>query len=172
MTVRSLVLDANILVRAVLGRRCRDLIIGCSAETSLFAPDVAFIDAHRHLPVILGRRGIDPRGASDILDRIELFVHPLALSIYIASEYDSKRRIADRDADDWPVLTCALTLGCPIWTEDNDFFGTGVATWTTDRVSLYLDPYRPRPPDTARVEEPSPSLSMRQRPTDLARSAL
>ncbi|WP_455227346.1 PIN domain-containing protein [Lautropia mirabilis] len=27
---------------------------------------------------------------------------------------------------------------CPIWTEDQDFFGTGVPTWTTDRVELYL----------------------------------
>ncbi len=29
-------------------------------------------------------------------------------------------------------------LQCPIWTEDADFFGTGVATWTTDRVELLL----------------------------------
>lgn len=32
----------------------------------------------------------------------------------------------------------AMTIGCPVWTEDADFFGTGVATWTTDRVELYL----------------------------------
>ena len=31
-----------------------------------------------------------------------------------------------------------LALGCAIWTEDTDFFGCGVATWTTDRVELYL----------------------------------
>ncbi len=43
-----------------------------------------------------------------------------------------------RDADDWPVLACAMAMGCPVWTEDADFFGTGVATWTSDRVELYL----------------------------------
>jgi len=47
-------------------------------------------------------------------------------------------RIARRDEDDWPVLAIALALGCAIWTEDADFFGCGVATWTTDRVELYL----------------------------------
>ncbi|MBK6595685.1 MAG: nucleotide-binding protein, partial [Burkholderiales bacterium] len=26
-----------------------------------------------------------------------------------------------------------------VWTEDADFFGTGVATWTTDRIALYFD---------------------------------
>ncbi|HSV44587.1 MAG TPA: PIN domain-containing protein [Ramlibacter sp.] len=31
-----------------------------------------------------------------------------------------------------------MLLGCPVWTEDTDFFGTGVATWTTSRVKLYL----------------------------------
>ncbi len=31
----------------------------------------------------------------------------------------------------------ALLLDFPIWTEDQDFFGSSVATWTTDRVELY-----------------------------------
>ena len=50
----------------------------------------------------------------------------------------ARERIDRRDEDDWPVLAAALALGCPIWTEDTDFFGCGVATWTTDRVELYL----------------------------------
>ena len=29
-------------------------------------------------------------------------------------------------------------LNLPIWTEDQDFFGSGIATWTTDRVDIYL----------------------------------
>jgi predicted nucleic acid-binding protein len=43
-----------------------------------------------------------------------------------------------RDIEDWPVVAVAILLGLPIWTEDQDFFGSGVATWTTDRVELYL----------------------------------
>ncbi|MEI7764537.1 MAG: PIN domain-containing protein [Comamonadaceae bacterium] len=35
-------------------------------------------------------------------------------------------------------MACAMTIACPVWTEDADFFGTGIATWTTDRVELYL----------------------------------
>jgi NAD(P)-dependent dehydrogenase (short-subunit alcohol dehydrogenase family) len=31
-----------------------------------------------------------------------------------------------------------MTIGCLVWTEDADFFGTGVATWTSDRVEIYL----------------------------------
>jgi hypothetical protein len=29
-------------------------------------------------------------------------------------------------------------MNAPIWTEDYDFFGCGVATWTCDRVEIYL----------------------------------
>jgi len=36
------------------------------------------------------------------------------------------------------VVALALALDLPIWTEDQDLFGAGVPTWTTDRVELYL----------------------------------
>jgi hypothetical protein len=29
-------------------------------------------------------------------------------------------------------------LDCAIWTEDTDFFGVGIPSWTTDRVELFL----------------------------------
>lgn len=48
------------------------------------------------------------------------------------------QRIGRRDPDDWPIVAAALTLDCPIWTEDKDFFGAGVATWTSDLVEIYL----------------------------------
>lgn len=59
------------------------------------------------------------------------------------SEYEVMKpaalaRIGPRDPDDWPILACALALNCPIWTENRDFFGTRVATWTTALVELYF----------------------------------
>ena len=36
------------------------------------------------------------------------------------------------------VVALAILLVIPIWTEDQDFFGSGIATWTTDPVELYL----------------------------------
>jgi len=43
-----------------------------------------------------------------------------------------------RDENDWPVLATALGLGCAIWTEDADFFVTGIAVWTTSRSEIFL----------------------------------
>jgi predicted nucleic acid-binding protein len=45
MTQRAIVLDANILIRAVLGQRVRQLIIDHVADVSFFAPDAAYAEA-------------------------------------------------------------------------------------------------------------------------------
>jgi predicted nucleic acid-binding protein len=73
-----------------------------------------------------------------VLDRLEGVVQSIDAELYAGMQQQALQRIAVRDADDWPVLACAMTLGCPVWTEDADFFGTGVATWTSDRIALYL----------------------------------
>ena len=52
--------------------------------------------------------------------------------------YTTRRDAAIRDADDWPALALGLQLECAIWTENQDFFGTGVATWTSSTVERYL----------------------------------
>jgi hypothetical protein len=35
-------------------------------------------------------------------------------------------------------VATALALTAGIWTNDNDFLGTGVATWTTDTITAWL----------------------------------
>jgi predicted nucleic acid-binding protein len=47
--------------------------------------------------------------------------------------------VQHRDPDDWPILAAAMALSCPIWTQDADFFGVSVATWTTEHVAEYLE---------------------------------
>ena len=138
MSNKAIVLDANILIRAVLGKRVREILIEHAAAVKFFAPDVAYADARKHLPALLAKRSIDSTAASTVLDSLESIVQPIDFELYAGQEQQALQRIAIRDADDWPVLACAMTIGCPVWTEDADFFGTGVATWTTDRVELYL----------------------------------
>ncbi|MCH7342640.1 PIN domain-containing protein [Pelomonas sp. CA6] len=138
MSGKGIVLDANILIRAVLGRRVRELIINHAATVRFFAPDVAYADARTYLPALLAKRAVDAGPAMQVLDGLEVLVLAVEAELYRGMRTQALERIGVRDADDWPVLACAMTLGCPVWTEDADFFGTGVATWTTDRIALYL----------------------------------
>lgn len=138
MSGKAIVLDANILIRAVLGRKVRELILNNATIVKFFAPDVAYQDARKYLPVLLEKRGVDASFAMLLLDQMECVVHIIDAELYGAMQQQALQRIAIRDADDWPVLACAMTLGCPVWTEDADFFGSGVATWTSDRIALYF----------------------------------
>jgi predicted nucleic acid-binding protein len=101
---------------------------------------VAFDDAERYLPQILNKydRAHEVEGALAYLGQMRVAVLPVAADIYQDRMADALSRIGSRDPDDWPVLATALAIDCPIWTEDQDFFGVGVPTWTTDRIEIYL----------------------------------
>lgn len=58
---RALVLDANILIRAVLGTQVRNLILEYDGNVLFFTPQVCVDDARRYLPDLLASRGVDPR---------------------------------------------------------------------------------------------------------------
>lgn len=115
-----------------------DLLREYAGRVEFMAPDVAFHDAREHLPGILEGREIPVAPAMDTLELVARLVQTIEAETYASLETIARERIKQRDEDDWPVLAAALALGCAIWTEDTDFFGCGVATWTTDRVEFYL----------------------------------
>jgi len=138
-----IVLDANILIRAVLGRRVRHLIETYSSQgVRFFAPEIAFDDAGRYLPLLLKKRGKTGADIATSLDYLRTMIEPVDRELYAIFENEARERMRGRDEDDWPVLASALALTCGIWTEDADFFGTGVAVWTTSRIEIFLKSQR------------------------------
>jgi predicted nucleic acid-binding protein len=134
-----IVLDANILIRAVLGKRVRSLL-ETYAEHGIrfYAPEVAYADAEKYLPTLLAKRGKPNEDLPATLAYLQSLIEPIGEEEYRVFEEDARRRLRGRDEEDWPVLAAALSLSCAIWTEDTDFFGTGVAVWTSDRVEIFL----------------------------------
>lgn len=131
-------MDANILLRRILGERVPQLLAKYSAQVQFFTAEVCYQDVRRHLSAILERRGLSPEPFLAAVDALTQVVIPLEEEIYATYKVEATQRVQERDIQDWPLITLALTLNCPLWTEDNDFFGTGVATWRTWNVELYL----------------------------------
>lgn len=144
-SVKGLVLDANILIRAVLGRRVRTLLETYEEAGAFYAPDVCFEDARKYLPEIMSKLGQEPNAALAVLDQLHALVTPVDCVFYEDLEQLARRRVARRDAKDWPIVAVALLLGIPIWTEDQDFFGSGIGIWTTDQVEVYFEDEVPPP---------------------------
>lgn len=142
-----IVLDANILIRAILGRRVRQLLERYTgSEMRFYAPDAAYADAEKYLPLLLKKRGKSDTDLDSSLHYLQNLVEPVDRETYIAFEDEARLRLRDRDEEDWPVLATALAFNCPVWTEDTDFFGTGIPVWTTSRIEIFLKANAKREP--------------------------
>ena len=140
---RLIVLDSNILMRCVLGWQVPRLLDAYHGQIAFLSPEQAFEEAARYVPAVLVTRGASQAAAQTkarraLLD-IALVVEAITEVTYRDEEPRAHLRIDKRDPDDWHCLALSLHYACPIWTEVQDFFGTGVPTWTTDRVELYFN---------------------------------
>lgn len=138
MERRAPVLDANILIRAVLGQRVRRILEAHADDVSFFIPEAAYAEAAEHLARLVAKHGGDPTKALAFLRSLAALGTLVGLDLYRDFyETEARKRLNARDPD-WPILAAALALGCPICTEDTDFFGCGVATWTSTSIDSFL----------------------------------
>ena len=133
---KSICIDANILIRAVLGNRVPRLLEKYSANTAFYTAEICFQDALKYLPIIT-KNTQDPHIVADAIEHLRNIVHAVDSHVYQPWEHEARTRIM-RDPDDWPIVAISLMLDCPIWTEDQDFFGTGRAVWNTATVGYFL----------------------------------
>jgi predicted nucleic acid-binding protein len=138
MERKLLVLDANILVRGVFGMRVLGLLESNVETIAFCTPYECFEEARRNIAQIAAYRKFDIDKSNLILSQLAEIVEVVDRNFYQAHEVQARRRIAARHVTDWPVVAAALLLNCPIWTEDRDFFGCGVATWTTNNIEVFL----------------------------------
>ena len=139
-----LVVDTSVLVGELLRTQGRARL--GDERLDLFLPEQMWHEARVELPRrvsrFVRRRGIEPRVGIDLitacLDAIDTNVLMLDEAVYSALEDEARSRSL-RDPQDWPVVAAALVLSAGIWTNDNDFLGTGVPTWTTETLSAWLD---------------------------------
>jgi len=135
---RRLVIDANILVRAVLGVRARELIERYCESAAFYVAESNVEEAMQYLAELAPKRGIREEVWRESFAGIMAAVQIIPQGELTAAEADAKARIGKRDVADWPAVAGALQFDCPVWTEDEDFFGSGVATWTTATVEIFL----------------------------------
>lgn len=138
MESQSLVLDANILIRAVLGKRVRNILETRAESVTFFVPETAYAEAEEHLAALVVKRGGNAAKGLASLRSVAAITTVVDLEFYKDFETEARKRLGARDPDDWPILAAAMALRCPIWTEDTDFFGCGVATWTSASIDSFF----------------------------------
>ena len=139
-----LVVDTSVLVGELLRKKGRARLGDDRLE--LFLPEQMWAETQVELPrriqAFVRRRSIEPEVGEEVvrlcLDAADANVVVLDEAIYSAVEDEARARSLC-DPADWPVVAGALALSAGIWTNDNGFLGTGIATWTTESLQAWLD---------------------------------
>lgn len=136
----TLVVDANIILSAVLGFRARPLLEAVGVRRAL----VISTEASREVRHVLSR--IDPDNqalieiASEILDAIEV-VEEMRYNDGLGAAAQSLRHaVGSRNGsvNDAHVLALAWTYDADIWSHDRDFAGTGWPSWSSANLATAL----------------------------------
>jgi predicted nucleic acid-binding protein len=138
-TLKPLVVDAMVLISAVIGEVTPKIIQKLVGKVVFYAPEHAYEEAEKHLPTILGRRNasaIDIEEVLKVFHQLRNIIVPISKQEYEYLQVKAVQRIP-RDPKDWPCVALALLLSCPIWTRDADYFGTGLGIWTNETVEFY-----------------------------------
>ena len=140
----KLTVDANILVAELTRKRGRELVAHPRLE--LYVAEKAWSEAQhelaRRFKAIAEQTG-QPTAAGvlmweEAIAFTESLVEVVPAVLYNSREAEALRRVP-RDPDDWPTVALALVLNADIWTQDGDFLGCGVATWTSATLQLHLE---------------------------------
>lgn len=78
-----IVLDANILIRAVLGKRVRQLLETYGEHgIRFYAPEIAYADAEKYLPALLNKRGKSGTDLPAALAYLQSLIEPIGQEVY------------------------------------------------------------------------------------------
>lgn len=136
----TIIVDANIILSAVLGFRSRPLLEMISARRALIMSFEASVEV-RH---VLSR--IDPDApilieiADEILQAIEV-VEPIHYDASLpAAEECLRTAVASRNGSvsDAHILALAWIYDADIWSHDRDFAGTGWPSWSSANLTAAL----------------------------------
>lgn len=128
-----LIVDTNILIRCSRGRAARYVDALLLSGVALTTTDR---NADEMRAVLRQKFDFMAEQADEEVQRVSRPIELLAPESYEPFRPEADRRLCEGGKPDWPVLSAAIALDCAIWSEDIDFFGTGVPVWKTANVLL------------------------------------
>ena len=125
----KLAADANVLLSVVLGGRAK-AVLSHPAIESVYTTTCTFGEVNDYALVLARKKRLS-------LESVLLTVATLPITlvesrVYAGSLPRARRLIGKRDPDDVELL--ALHLKISVWSNDNDFHGTGVEWYTTAQL--------------------------------------
>ena len=126
--IEKLAVDANPILSAVIGGKARSVFLEAD-HISFYTTLFNFKEVEKYIPALASKRFLP-------LDALYLALSTLPISVCDVEFYkDTLKKaeslIGDRDSDDIHLLSLALKLSCPIWSNDRDFDDIGIKVYST-----------------------------------------
>jgi predicted nucleic acid-binding protein len=122
--MESLVVDANPILSALLGGTAREVLF--SGRFAFFSTQHTLFEVAKYLSTLARRLELPE---SDLFRAYQLLpIIACQPDQYNVSLAEAERWIGGRDPKDVPILALAISLHCPLWTDDRDFDGIPVVT--------------------------------------------
>lgn len=109
MSRKALVLDANILIRAVLGQTVRQMIIEQAGNINFFAPLACFDDSCKCLPMLLAKRGIPADPVMAVLELLVKMIKVIETEWLDAFEVQARLHVMSQDVLSLTMVSCSVT---------------------------------------------------------------
>lgn len=131
-----LVLDANIMVSALLGKSFPFLLDLFEKGVLLLAPVQQLAETRKTLG---DRPGLTESWIDAQMERLVALVMPLHPALLDKHEAKARSRLGRRGQPDWPVLAASYEANAAVWSHDKDFFGSGAPVWSTRILRKQLE---------------------------------
>jgi predicted nucleic acid-binding protein len=136
----TLVVDANVVLSAVLGFRSRPLLELASARRTLIISMGASFEVKHVLPRLAPDAPVLIEIADEILGSIEVVEEARYGDGLSSAEQCLRNAVASRNGStsDAHILALAWTYDADIWSHDRDFAGTGWPSWSNANLAAAL----------------------------------
>ncbi|MFZ5649466.1 MAG: PIN domain-containing protein [Bacillota bacterium] len=133
----KIAVDANVILSFLIG--------GKAAKVFTNVKDVEFLttankieEIQEYIPVLAKKKGLDRSTMETAFSLLDVKV--ITKEVYSSQIPIALDLIGKRDPDDVELLALALTLDCPIWSNDNDLKDLkGVKVYTTAVILRWLE---------------------------------
>ena len=123
-----MIVDANVLISALIGRSYDDLKSWRDRGLELRTPQPQMRET---MLVLRDKMGLSAEELARQIARLDGVIEIVEPQDYAGLEQRACERLGPGGQPDWPVLAAAIALDEPILTNDRDFFGVGVTVWST-----------------------------------------
>lgn len=116
-----IILDANIIISALLGSRGKLTII-TSQNHEFYCPSTIIDEIKKYKRDICEKLVSNPKEFEDNLNALLFFIKIIKYAEYETFISRARESIKERDIKDADYIACSLAIGADfIWTEDKDF---------------------------------------------------